>query len=117
VPSFIFAALISLLAVGAERSTVLRPGSVAAMIPAAGGCSVISGGDLLPGRRFLELERGRACSALNDPTWRERSSIRYRSAVLSGGGTTLARADWCAASETRSAQRAAASKLPLGWPT
>jgi hypothetical protein len=34
----------SLLAVRAGRSTLLRSGSKAAMVPAEGGCSVISGG-------------------------------------------------------------------------
>jgi hypothetical protein len=37
-------ALVSLLAVGAGLSTLLRPGSVAAMVPAEGGWTIISGG-------------------------------------------------------------------------
>jgi hypothetical protein len=37
------AAFVSLLAVGTGQSTLLRSGSKAAMVPAEGGCSVISG--------------------------------------------------------------------------
>jgi hypothetical protein len=42
--------------VGSGLSTLLCPASVAAMVPVEGGCSIISGGDLLPERRFLYLE-------------------------------------------------------------
>jgi hypothetical protein len=38
------AVLVSLLAAGAGRSTLLRSGFEAAIVPAEGGCSVISGG-------------------------------------------------------------------------
>jgi hypothetical protein len=38
------AASVSLLVVGAGRSTLLRSGSQAAMVPAEGGCGVASGG-------------------------------------------------------------------------
>jgi hypothetical protein len=90
---------------GAGRSTVLRSGSEAAMVPAKGGCVVTSGGDLLFGRRFLgprweslvleqgtlelrggplKLVRRRSCSALSAATWRERPLISCRSAVMLG---------------------------------
>jgi hypothetical protein len=42
------ATLVSLLAVGAERSKLLRSGSEAAMVPEEGVCSVISGGGCCP---------------------------------------------------------------------
>jgi hypothetical protein len=45
VPLLMSAALVSLLAVGAELSTLLRPGSEAAKAPAETGCSIISGGE------------------------------------------------------------------------
>jgi hypothetical protein len=59
----------------------------------------------------LKLVRRRSCSALSVVTWRERSSISYRSSVLLGSKPRLASADWGATSEMPSAQRAVASKL------
>jgi hypothetical protein len=43
-PALVSTALVSPLAVGTGLSILLRPGSVAAMVPAEGGCSIISGG-------------------------------------------------------------------------
>jgi hypothetical protein len=43
-PPLVSAALVSMLGVGAGRSTDFRSGFEVAMIPAEGGCSVISGG-------------------------------------------------------------------------
>jgi hypothetical protein len=77
--------------------TLLCPASVVAVVPAGVGVMLPREGDLLLGRQFLELGRGslvlgqgslelvwrRSCSALSAATWRERSSIPYRSALLS----------------------------------
>jgi hypothetical protein len=65
-------------------------------------------GYLLPSQQFLEPEQGSleleqgflevvqrlSCSALSSATWREGSSIPYRSAVLLEGGPMPASAGW-----------------------
>jgi hypothetical protein len=129
VPPVMSAASVFLLVVGTGRSTLLRSGSEAAMVPAEDGCGVASGGgsavrSAIPGAaagisgagtRVPRAEGRRSCSVLSASTWQERSSISCRSAVL-GGGLTLASASWGATSQMRSAQRAAASELHSCWP-
>lgn len=99
------AALISVLAVGTGLNTLLRLGSVAAMVPAESGCSMILGGGSIAraavpgnGARISGAGARRICSVLSADTFQERSSIPCRSAELSGSGIKHASAGWDSAS-------------------
>lgn len=92
-------------AVSAGLSTLLCRGSVAAMVPTEGGCSIISVGwvcDLIS--VFWSWSKCPLSSVLNDATLQERSSICCRSAALLGSEVMLTSVGWGLASIMQSTQ-------------
>jgi hypothetical protein len=129
VPPVMPATLVSLLVVGAGWCALLRCGSETVVVPAEGGCFVISGGGsavlaAVPRCRAgissagagvsgtevgVSVAEGRVpnagakvVSALSDATCLLRSSISCLSDALLGVGATLATAGWGVTSEMHS---------------